>query len=651
MSGLLSLRPVAPPEPTTEAAAAPSVVVDALTQYVLARKSDAISHKNTYVSTLLLDARRMYAGEYDAETKTAIQALGGSQIYFNITRTIVDNSIAWLSEVIYRGGSSPWSVKPTPSPEVSPEIAQRVAEQVALTSPMPQSPQEAQALIGDRWDEIAEALRDEAQKCADRLSTLLQDQQAEGGFHEALSECLRDLCVYPACFLKGPFLAQKDEVLWEAGDSSVRPRAYLRWARVSPWNVFPAPNARSTDDGYLFEREIIAKHEIARFREVPGWNADAIDRALKQAPTGSPTSFAIVGETERQTLSGLDMGQGGGYAADTVELWRFYGRVSGELLTQWGATVEDAGAYYAAEVVLIGETVVRAVLNSDPLGRCGIHSVSAFPDPDSIWGRSFPHVIQHEQRAINALARALVNNSVLSSCVLRAIDLDAVDKADIPSLTKPLQPGDTTTFRGNSSNSSSRNPVTFHQPQINTQGIRDTLEYLVQAAHSLANIPKFASGDGDIQGAGQTATGLRMLKDASFKTIRSLISRIEQKLIMPTVEYQHAYTRRYLPDPAIEGDFTILTSGLTEKLLKEESLQGRKEFLSLANNPTDAQIIGAKQRAAVWRTVATELGFDEDDVVMSDESLDAAEQQAAMMAQQQAMMQQQPPMQAQGGFQ
>ena len=67
----------------------------------------------------------------------------------------------------------------------------------------------------------------------------------------------------------------------------------------------------------------------------------------------------------------------------------------------------------------------------------------------------------------------------------------------------------------------------------------------------------------------------------------------------------------------------------------------RVEFLQATANPLDAQIVGAKGRAAILREVAKGLAMPVDNIVPTDEQIDiqssmqaAQQQQAAVMAQQ-----------------
>ena len=100
--------------------------------------------------------------------------------------------------------------------------------------------------------------------------------------------------------------------------------------------------------------------------------------------------------------------------------------------------------------------------------------------------------------------------------------------------------------------------------------------------------------------------------------------------------FTQEYTGSTDDDESIKGDCVIVPRGAAAILIRESAQQRRLQFLTLTANPIDAQIITAKYRAALLRQVAESLELPVDEVVPTDEALDA-QAQAAQEAQAQAV--------------
>ena len=64
---------------------------------------------------------------------------------------------------------------------------------------------------------------------------------------------------------------------------------------------------------------------------------------------------------------------------------------------------------------VVGTSVIKAVLNYDPLGEKPYAKVSFIKVPGAFWGKGIPEIISDVQGVANAAARALVNNMGIAS--------------------------------------------------------------------------------------------------------------------------------------------------------------------------------------------------------------------------------------------
>ena len=83
--------------------------------------------------------------------------------------------------------------------------------------------------------------------------------------------------------------------------------------------------------------------------------------------------------------------------------------------------------------------------------------------------------------------------------------------------------------------------------------------------------------------------------------------------------------------------FLSLFSSLSPSVSPLAQRARQLEFLQATANPIDMQIVGPKGRAAVLRSVSSNMGMDGDEIVPSEDALNQMQQQAAQAAQAQGV--------------
>ena len=87
--------------------------------------------------------------------------------------------------------------------------------------------------------------------------------------------------------------------------------------------------------------------------------------------------------------------------------------------------IEDVLGEYHVEAWLIGNYVIKAEINGDPLGRKPYFKASYRRRNGQFWGISLPEVISDIQDTCNAAIRNLLNNIALSSGPMVGLDIGA----------------------------------------------------------------------------------------------------------------------------------------------------------------------------------------------------------------------------------
>ena len=574
----------------------------------------------------MLRALRQRNGEYEADKLQQIRAQGGSEIYMMITEVKCRAAESWLRDILLDTGTPPWDLEATPIPDLSPtqsrEIQTMFAERVLkMVQEFGKAP--TQEEMTQMREMVAQDYRfsvlQAAQTRADKMKLKIQDQFAQGGWSESFNDFITDLVTFPCAFVKGPVVRRQRALGWKTdaqGKTTVEPieRLAPEYERVDPFYIYPEPGISNISEGYLFEYHPLSRMQLADLIGVPGYDEDAIRKLLD---IGNAESWInedvelIKDEEERKFYSYMR-------PTDMFDALEFWGKVSGKMLIEWGLSpdeVPDPAREYDANVWLVGNYVIKAVLNYDPLGEKPYVKTSFIKCPGAFWGKGIPKIIEDLQAVCNAAARALVNNMGISSGPQIEVNVERIPpNEDITTLT-PWKIWQTI----NDPVGSSAPAIRFTQPDSRAAELMSVYEKFSRLADDHSGIPAYVYGDLNVQGAGRTSSGLSMLMGAAGKGIRQVVMHIDADVVKPIVERQFIYNMRYDDDESIKGDVEVVAKGSINLAVKETVNLRRIEFLNATANPIDAQIMGMEGRAVILREIAKGLQMPVEDVVPSRE--------------------------------
>ena len=575
----------------------------------------------------MLRSLRQRNGEYDATKLAQIRAQGGSEIFMMITEVKCRAAESWLRDILMDDGAPPWSISPTPIPDLPPEtreaitemLAEKVTEMIQLQNQAPNREEMMEMREMITQDFRFKKLR-EAQNRADKMQMKIEDQFAEGGWGEAFNEFITDLVTFSAAFIKGPIVRRRKSLSWvtdpESGETIAAADDKLapEFERVDPFYIYPEPGITHPQDGYLFEYHSLTRTDLSELIDVPGYDSDAIRTVLSQGAGDSWISRDLY--TQKEDLENkfhTEM-----RPTDTYDALEFWGKVSGRMLVDWGLEedqVEDLDREYDANVWVVGGYVIKAVLNFDPLGEKPYCKCSYIKTPGSFWGKGIPEIIRDVQSVCNASARALVNNMGIASGPQVEVNVDRLPANEEITQMFPWKIWQTL----NDPMGSSAPAVRFGQPESRADELMRVYEKFSRLADDHSGIPAYIYGDTDVQGAGRTSSGLSMLMGAAGKGIRQVVGYIDHDVIKPIVHRQFVYNMRFDDDQSIKGDVQIIARGAVNLAVKETVNVRRLEFLNATANPIDMEIVGMDGRAAILREVAKGLQMPTDEIVPSPE--------------------------------
>jgi len=593
------------------------------------------------IQTRLERCLRQRRGEYDPEKLTEIQKQGGSEIYIRLTDTICRAAESWMKDILFPAGERPWKIDPTPIPDLPDEVHALIEEKVRrelwdmITSGAVDdvSPGAIQDRVKRLGDDIKKDMQERAQLDADELTDDVDDELVEGGWYAALKQVITDIIDYPTGFIKGPVVRRKKKLEWSDGRNGMPPgprvvtKAQRRYYRVSPFDLYPSPGARSVDDGYLIEKMRLRRRDLLDLIGVAGFSESAIRQVIDEYGRGGLRDW-LIGDTTRAELE--DRPHERDDPEGSIDCLEFNGSCMGSQIIEWGATVKPTGMDvqnfeatedYQVALWKIGSYVIGVKINPHPLGKRYYYAASFDIQNDSVWGRSVPEIIRDIQDSINATIRAMINNLALSSGpqVWYMIDRipDGVSVED-------MHPWKYWPFESDKTGTGDRLPMGFFQPNSNVTELWVTAKEFMDLAHTIAGIPPYTYGSGDVGGAARTASGLSMLMNSASKGLKMVIGHIDDGMIKPSVTEHHTHIMLFDPSKA-RGDVQIRARA-SDYLIMMEQLQIRlTELLGMLNNPVDQKIIGEEGRADLLREIFRVHKIPVD-VVPDDEELKARRQ-------------------------
>ena len=584
----------------------------------------------------LLKCFRAREGIYSPRELQEIRMFGGSETYMLLTNIKCRTIEAWMKDVMLPAGEKPWSVLPTPVPSLPGEAEESIGAQIAaeISDVIDQFGQEVVTLkmIDDRMRELRNEIKAQAGKEAEeeaaQIEDKVEDEFQQGAFYTALGKFLKDFSTYPAGILKGPTFKKKRSLAWEGGKAVVREVVYRSYDCSSPFDIYPSPNARTLQEGYLFERIRFTPAQLASLKGVDGYSEAAIDDCLENYRFGRLKQWLYT-DQERARLEGrpLELIE----FDDIIDALVFWGDIPPNQLIMWGMDQDifaDMFTPVPCTAILVGNQVIMAVINYDPLGRRPYYHASFEGANNSIWGMAPPELVEDCQRACNATARGLINNVGLASGPQVEVQWDRLQPNEDANKIWPWKIWKTKSdLLGHN-----RNAINFYQPELVARELIEVFTFFFGQAGEQLGVPAYEAGvGGQASGAGQTAHGLSMLMSAASKVMKDAIYAVDTNIIKPVVQ---STTDELILAEEVEytGDINIMARA-SEYLIVAEQLQARRaEFLAVTNNPIDMAIIGHKRRAKILRENAKSLKLQGDVVPKDDELVAAMQENMQLMA-------------------
>lgn len=211
------------------------------------RVYDANARARTAVTARLLRAKLAFDAQYSPDELAYIHSVGGSDSYYPITKIKCTTGAAWIRKIL-GGSEKPWTIEPTPDPDLSDPLVQQIvqatmAEMQRITAMgLQMTPDDAYEYARDVRELMVQYRNERAADAAKEMERLIEDELVDGGFKSAFNEFLADLLPYPAAFLRCVKRIEHVSMVESAEDTGAvrlveKEVERYRFERISPLHV------------------------------------------------------------------------------------------------------------------------------------------------------------------------------------------------------------------------------------------------------------------------------------------------------------------------------------------------------------------------------------------------------------------------------
>lgn len=583
-------------------------IKDAMATYVKDRFDEAVRHKrNTGIEEKLLRNLRAANCEYQPDEKALLGPY--NDVYMGICALKARAAESWLNDIILNNIDKPWTLDPTPQPELPTELKEEAVNIIMAELPKLNSIEALRSRLRELKGAMNTVAFAQAEEATKRMETLISDQFIEGKWQETFAAFIYDICSYPTAIIRGPILVSKQQGTWDGSKYKIKAVPTPTSRTVSPFDAYPSPTSKSTQDGEFFcERARFSQGDIHNLLNVEGFSEPNIRQVLETYSEGFKLNLMF--DTERDYLEKKEQGlnQNDGKLLDTII---YNGVVPGHLLAENGVIVKDYQKYYECEVWVVGDITIRAILNPNPLGKRPLYSTSYRKINGCFWGLSVICLTYDTGRVCNAAARALVRNMGYSSGPLGEVVSERVADTDDPTDIRPYK----VALVGPDLSGTGAPAYRFHNVQSVSADLMAVFDSHMKIADDLSGVPSYVLGNPEVAGAGRTMGGLAMLMGNAAKGIKNVHLNIDRDVISPLVEAYFVFNMQTSDDNSIKADAKVVARGATGLLQRELAQTRTVELLQLLTpyiETWDTLPVGIK---VLLREVLKSTGLPIDDII------------------------------------
>jgi hypothetical protein len=563
------------------------------------------------------EAYDAYRAKYPSQINKANELANERGIFVNQTRRKVNSAKIKIGTLLFEDGEVPFSVTPSKRPRFYPPDIE---------------------VPPDRPDILKDALLARATNMEDKIRDILK----KTNYNEEITHSIHEMCLYGTGCTKGVSLTRKNFPVYTSVrtsdeifeiESKLEEELIPTVKYISIWNVFPSPEASSSEDAdYVIQRNFVSPIQL---RSMVGAGEGYFMDVVKEIISGD--EGRVHGYDESQHPKKFD--ETSARQVKNIEVLEFWGRLDGsDLADHLPLEEEDIPSSIPVVVTVIGDKVIK--IQENPFDdTLPFHFCYWQKNPESIWADGIYYAIRDVQAILNFSYAMMIEGKSLSAAPMTVIDPNSFEPGTD---TEQVYPGKQFRVKPGASVRDAFMPVQI--PDV-TNGLLQLIQQLEREADLDSGQTSIGYGD-QSPAQTKTATGMSILNSNANRQTADVVRSVS-KMITNNMQAIYRWLMVDSQDMQIKGDYETISTGYEQYIAKEVHNTQLINFLqTIGSLPQLQQYI---KYEAFSRPLLRAFNLDPEQVMKTEEEVvqemtqqaESQKQTLAEQAQQQAQMAQQ----------
>ena len=557
------------------------------------------------------EAYDAYRAKYPSHINKANELANERGIFVNQTRRKVNSAKIKIGTLLFEDGEVPFAITPSKKPRFFPPDIE---------------------VPPDRPDILQDHLLTRAKSMEDMIRDVLK----KTSYNDEITHSIHEMCLYGTGCTKGITLTRRNFPMYSSVrtpeemveiESQLEEELVPAVKYISIWNVFPSPEASSTEDAdYVIQRNFLSPIQLrAMARAGEGYLMEVVEEII------SGDEGRIHGYDESQHPKKFD--ETSSRQIKNIEVLEFWGRLDGsDLEGHLPIEAGDIRQSLPVVVTVIGDKVIK--IQENPFDdTLPFHFCYWQKNPESCWGDGIYYAIRDVQAILNFSYAMMIEGKSLSAAPMTVIDPNSFEPGTD---TEQVYPGKQFRVKPGASVRDAFMPVQI--PDV-TNGLLQLIQQLEREAD--LDSGQTSIGYGDMSPAQtKTATGMSILNSNANRQTADVVRSVS-KMITQNIQAIYRWLMVDSPDMSIKGDYEAISTGYEQYIAKEVHNTQLINFLqTIGSLPQLQQYI---KYEAFSRPLLRAFNLDPEKVMKTEEQVaqEMQQQTQAMQQQQQQQAQQQ----------
>jgi len=457
-------------------------------------------------------------------------------IFIHLVRRRVNSARVKITSLLFESGKIPFTISPNYNPKfAAPDLQQLPPGEVV----------------------------EEVKTRAERMENIIRDILRKTDYIGVIGDTVLEMCLYGTGITKSIVLknynypvyrtARQDPEILKAEDlleSEMIPMI----ERVSLWDIFPNPEAKSIDDcDWVIQRAFYSAQQLRNLSQQNGFIEKAIEEVLERG--------LGIDEGADQSESPSRYNKHRGDRIKKYQVLEMWGDIPAEDLEPYmDVSKKMKGTNISVCITSCGDKVLRVVTNPFD-GRIPFDFCYWERNTESVWGDGIFFSIRDLQDITNFAFAQMVEGKALASNPMSVVDPQAFDEGED---IENIYPGKVIKVRpGNDVQSAYRSVII---PDV-TGGLDRLIDLLERQADIASGQSAIGLGE-SAQYQTKTATGMSILQSNANKLTAEVVRSVSN-MISRNIQAIYHWVMSDSEDSSLKGDYDCESTGFMQYVAKE----------------------------------------------------------------------------------